>query len=388
MLKKSLNTFLGLLLSATCFSQSNPVSVPKNIKLPADSVRLIKSLNSFLSQMEKPGKDNAFVLKENLIETAALIDEMKGVENAGAAKPNFYKCYLTNVVPVDSNTYLIQLSYLAVDNATPILKASFKLIAEKKSEQYFFNSPLKRNTLTWQVKKTGSFTVYRNTTVKIPKLDKFIKKAIEYDKRVKAPNYPTSIYYCDNFENMLELMGVAYRADYNSINHANLSTFEDQHSLYLIGAPADDITAFDLHDLWHSRLHHVVSTTVIYRPLDEACAYLYGGSWGIMDWHDIFKKFKTLMGNDHDWLKALNAHTKFGDVVHAPLYTDYVIEALIVQKLEKEKGFPAVISLLSCGKAQPDNENLFKALNSIAGINKTNFNVVVDKLVADEWNKY
>jgi len=377
MLKKTTYTLLGILFSVASYGQ---VIVPKYVKLPADSTRLITSLNGFVEQLNKPNKDNTFVLKQNLITAAALMDQMKGMADAGANRKGVYQCQLTNISQLDSSVYIIQLSYL--DNS-PMIRASFKFIAKRQGGQYYFDSPLKLSTQSWLVKKVGNFTVYTNTALYSNQLEGFVKKAMEYDKRLKAPAYPSQIYCCNNFVQAMQLLGVEYKADYNSISYDNVATWEDNQSLYIIGASGTDMTAFDPHDLWHSRLHHVVSTDVINRPVDEACAYLYGGSWGIYTWADIFAKFKTEMGTDHDWLTAFNAHKKFGDA-KTPLYTDYVIIALIVQKLEKEKGFPAVIELLSCGKKQPDNTNFFAALEKIAGISKANFNTEVEKLVPHE----
>lgn len=379
MRKKTTYTLLGILFSATCYSQ---VIVPKSIKLPADSTLLIKSLNSFLEQLAKPDKDNAFVLKDNLLPAAALMDEMKGMTDAGVDKKGVYKCYLTNVVEPDSSWRIVQLSYMGTDGANPALKASFKLIAQKQGEHYYFSSPLKRNTLTWSATKTGSFIVYRNTAGKVPYLDRYIKKAMEFDKKLHAQNYATEIYYCDNFSDALALFGVDYKIDYNSLAHIHISTFEGGNNLHFIGALPNEEYAFDLHDLWHNRLHHAISTDIINRPMDEATAYLYGGSWSL-SWPEIFKRFKALVGDDHDWLTILNSHKVFNGA-KAPLYTDYVIEALIAQKLEKEKGFPAVIELMSCGKKEADNANFFKALEKIAGINKANFNVEIEKLIQSE----
>lgn len=379
MLKKTAYTLLGILFSVACYSQ---VTVPKYVKLPADSTRLIKSLNGFLEQLAKPDKDNTFVLKENLLSTAALMDEMKGMTDAGADKKGVYKCYLTNVVEPDSSWCIIQLAYMGTDGGNAVLNASFKLIAQKQGEGYYFSSPLKRNTLTWRVTKMGSFIVYRNTAGKVPYLDLYIKKAIEFDKKLHAQNYTTEIYYCDNFSDALALFGVDYKQDYNSLAHIHNSTFEGGNNLHFIGALPNEEYAFDQHDLWHNRLHHVISTDIINRPMDEATAYLYGGSWSL-SWPEIFKRFKAFVGTDHDWLTILNSHKVFNGA-KAPLYTDYVIEALIAQKLEKEKGFPAVLELLSCGKKQADNANFFTALEKIAGISKANFNAEVEKLVEAE----
>jgi hypothetical protein len=46
-----------------------------------------------------------------------------------------------------------------------------------------------------------------------------------------------------------------------------------------------------------------------------------------------------------------------------------------------EKGFPAVMKLLGCGKKEPGDENYFKALDKLTGINKTNFNLKMQELI-------
>jgi hypothetical protein len=63
---------------------------------------------------------------------------------------------------------------------------------------------------------------------------------------------------------------------------------------------------------------------------------------------------------------------------------DYVVDALIIQKLEKEKGFSAVWELLNCGKYQEGNENYFKMLEKLTGINKSNYNKKIWELVKNE----
>ena len=368
-----------LLLYNACFGQMHVIPA-KYITLPKDSTTLMSAIDGFLSQYGKPNRENPFVLKENLIETSALLDEIKGMENMGKDKPNVYKCYLNNVIALYSSGYIIQLDYLGGDGAVPILRASFKLMGYKKDGQYYFSSPLKRNTLTWHAQKMGSFILYRNTTDKVELLDRYIKKAMEFDKKLHANNYLTQIYYHDNFSDAMALLGEDYKLDYNSFSNDNNSWFEPGFNLQIIGASKDNQVAFDLHDLWHNRLHHVVSTDIINRSIDEACAYLYGGSWAVYTWADIFETFKTTMSTDHDWLKAFIEHRRFGGA-KTPLYTDYVINALIVQKIEKEKGFAQVIAFVSCGKKQPDNANYFTALEKITGITKATFNVEVEKLV-------
>lgn len=116
------STALGLLFSIVCFGQTQPVIVPKYIRLLADSVQnaqLVNSLNGFLDQASGLNKDNAFVQVGYLPETSALLDEMKGMADAGPGKNDFYKCYLSNVEPIDSADYIVQLSYIATVESAP-----------------------------------------------------------------------------------------------------------------------------------------------------------------------------------------------------------------------------------------------------------------------------
>jgi hypothetical protein len=390
MLKKYILTLLVLLFSIASYSQTNPLVVEKFIRLPADNVQsrlLINSINGLLNELPGPNKENEYVSKAYLPETSALLYEMKGMTEVGnGTKKNFFKCYLTNVTVIDSTDAIIQLSYMGIRDTIPLLRASFKLAAKKIGDKYCFYSLLKSNTTGWQVKNEGDFSVYYSAPVNWSKVNAYIKRAKEFDKELNAPAYVTKLYFCENLPYVMQLLGVEYKEDYNGYGQDDLSAFEDNTSLVLVGGNDSVPAVLDMHDLWHDRLHRVIPVDIINKPVDEGCAYLYGGSWGI-SWPEIFKQFKAFMGKDKDWLKAFNENKNFGPSQQTHLYVSYVINALIVQRIEKDKGFEAVKELLSCGKRVDGNENYFKALDKIAGITKANFNERIGKLVNGEGAK-
>ncbi|QEC76048.1 hypothetical protein [Mucilaginibacter ginsenosidivorax] len=390
MLKKYIFMLLGMLSTIAACAQTNPVIIPPYLHMQGDSVQgklLVAALNDFLNQVSKPNKENTLVLKDALPETSVLLDEIRGMaDGSGTDKKNIYPCYLINAALLDSTSYLIQLAYMGGTNSAPVLRASFTLAAKKVGGRYYFSSALKSNTQAWQVKKDGNFSFYYNTPLNLDKVNVYVKKAKEFDKRLHAPNYATQVYLCNNLPNAMRLLGIDYKLDYNGYGQSNLSAFENGIDLALTGRDVNDPAALDLHDLWHSRLHRAVPIAVINKPLDEASAYLYGGSWGI-SWPDILKRFKTYMGDNKDWLAAFNDNKNFGVNQQYHLYVSYVINALIIQQLEKDKGFAAVIELISCGKREPGNENYFKALEKITGITKANFNDRVAKLLEAEGSK-
>jgi hypothetical protein len=198
MLKNSGFTISGMLLSIFSFGQTNHLIVAKYIHLPADSIQrtqLVTSINEFPIQSKGPNKENSFVLGEDLPETSALLDEIKGMENnIESDKKIFFRCYLTNVVALDSTDYLIQFSYLGTNDTLLILRASFKMVAKKAGGRYLFCSTLKRNTRSWQIKNKGNFIFYFNDSFNAAKVNDYVKKAGEFDKELHAPAYITRIY--------------------------------------------------------------------------------------------------------------------------------------------------------------------------------------------------
>ena len=373
-----------ILLSLSNFSYAQSVIIAGNIKLPKDSVvknQLIASLNNFLKQKDQPNKENKYVLKDDLLETAALLDEMKGMDQNVKLKDNgFYKCYLSNVVKQNDNNYIIQISYIGVTESTPALRASFRLLAKKSDSIFYFSSLLKRNTLSWKTKKMGNVTYHYKDTLNQVDAKKYLETVNFYDRKLNMPIQSISFYYCDSFPEVLQLTGIDYKADYNGSTGDNLSSHTSHGGLIVAGGKVYQYS-FDVHDLWHEQLRYVVSSEIINRPVDEGCAYLYGGSWGV-SWSDVLARFKQYAANNPnaDWLTLYTESTKFGDD-EKPMYIAYVLNALIVQKIENEKGFKQVLELAGCGRREKGDDNYFNALEKVTGIRKANFNASMWELV-------
>src|SRR5258708_26080409 len=147
----------GLLtfLFATLYvnAQTNLLRVNQHIILPKDSIEskpLISSLNEFLISEQKPNGENKLVWEAEKVETFILLDEIRGIEKSGKFKDDyFYKPYLTNVVPLKDNQYIIQVSFIGTNENVALLRTSFEFIAHKKDNSFLFSSPLSRNTKNW-----------------------------------------------------------------------------------------------------------------------------------------------------------------------------------------------------------------------------------------------
>ena len=152
----------------------------------------------------------------------------------------------------------------------------------------------------------------------------------------------------------------------------------------LFGNNNSSFDEFDPHDLWHDRLSLVIPRSKVNRPVDEGCSYLYGGSWGF-SWIEIFKAFKEQIASNKNtnWLEIKETPISFktGDFSNQ---ADYIVNALLVKKIEKEKGFEGVWELLNVGPFEKGNEKYYQTLEKLTGITKANYNEKIWELINNE----
>jgi len=376
---KPLITLLLVLLALPCFSQY--VVVQSIIKMPSDTAiknSLIASLNGFLREKERPNRRNEYVLSEDLPAASALLDEIKGMDKG--SRKDFFRCYLTNVTKVKSDSYQVQFSYLGMADSTPVLRSSFRMLAKRRGDKFYFASPLKDNTFGWKTRAIDNVTFLYKDTLNLAEANTYVNAVNTDDKLLNVPKQPVTFYYCANFSEVQQLLGVDFKLDYNGIQYNALSSYENGGTL-LVNGRSSAKQRFNAHDLWHERLHHVVRVDTINRPVDEGCAYLFGGSWEYT-WPEVLAKFKKYAADhpDADWMKLYTTSATFEDG-NSPLYICYALNALIVQKINSEHGFAPVILLISSGKRRTGDENYFAELKLVTGIDKTDFNAKMWELI-------
>lgn len=369
-------------------SQTNSLLVHSNIQLSKDSnenKKLLESLNAFLLKAQGPNEKNDMVFESEKVETFLLLDELNGIQKSGKFQDSlFYKPYLNNVVRLSDKEYFVQISYLGVKENMGMLRASFDLLAHRSGEVFLFSSPLKMNTKDWKIEKMGGHLFYYEQTLNSTKAKEHSRLVFEFDKKLKSFNKITKLYCCKNLIQLMHILGVTYKADYNGSASSIWSSSSGNDQIVLLGNNNESFDNFDPHDLWHDRLSMVVPRSQVNKPVDEGCAYLYGGSWGL-SWKEIFNEFKNQI--------AINRNADWITIKENPVYfktkefnnsADYIVNALLVQKIEKEKGFDGVWQLLNCSKQEKGNQKYYDTLQRLTGITKENYNASVWKLIDGE----
>ncbi len=274
---------LAWLATVSFASFSQTILVQHGVNLPPDtavSQQLLTALNAFTAQKENANSANVYVLKGELLSTSALLDEMKAIEHSSRpAQKNAYQPYLTNIVAADGIHFILQLAYMGINERQPILQAAFELRALRQGTHFSFYSPMHAYTQSWHTKKLGDITFYYKEILHQADARAYQQAVDNYDKKLHAPHEPVVVYYADDFTEVQHLLGINYKAAYNGQKYNNLTAHEHDTTLVINGWN-DEAHRFDPHDLWHERLRTVMKPELINRPVDEGCAYLYGGSWG------------------------------------------------------------------------------------------------------------
>lgn len=375
-----------LLLSVRLTAANSNIIVPENIRLPQDSntvVKLLSSLESFLSQKEATNSDNSYINQDYILETSVLLDELKGIEKSTKHNdPQYYKCYLGSISNVSEKQFIVQFSYIGIDKSIPSLRATFSLVATDMGDKYLFHSPLKLNTAAWAKREIGLVSVFYKPDFDIGIATDYVNYASKYDNILGVSDKPTILYCANNFSEVMKLLGVDYKADYSGVSYNTTTANERDTTIIVNGVLASNVIQFDPHDLWHSRLRAVLAPKDTYKPVDEGCAFLFGGSWGY-SWDEIRNRFSKFVKTqkDRNWLNLYEKRYDIGDEPYKALNVDYIINTLIVKELYKDGDFSKVMKLLSIGRDQANNDKYFEVLNEVIGINKGNFNKEIDKLI-------
>jgi hypothetical protein len=370
------------------YSQTKYLQINPNIVLPKDSIinkSLTSSLNDFLLAAQNSNEENKFIFEDEKIETFIQLDELIGIEKSGKFKDDFfYKPYLTNVVLLKKNNYLIQVSYIGTNENTAFLRASFEFIAHKTKNRFTFSSPLLRNTKNWKVEKAGNNIFHYQNTINKKTVKEFNKLTATFDAKLKANKIITDYYLCDNLVDLQKLIGIDYKSDYNGEPENVCSSSFNNRKLIVLGNNNSTFNEFDPHDLFHDRLSLVISRSKVNKPVDEGCAYLYGGSWGFT-WKEIFKSFKEQIASNKNtnWIEIKETPLSF-KTGNFPNQADYIVNALLVQKIEKEIGFAGVWELLNVGPFEKGNEKYYQTLEKLTGITKANYNNKIWELISNE----
>ena len=371
-------------------AQTDYLIINDDIRLPEDSivsVNLVNSLNGFLYSVKEDKDVDSWLVPDEKIETQILTSEIQILLENDTIEIN---PYLIDVEELsDKKSYSVRIAYISQNDLQSPLKAIFEFITYEKEKKYLFASPLLRNTKEWKTKTDGYLVFHYQSIIAENISDQYIKITADYDKKLGI-NKMTEYYFCDDCKglaDLLHLAGIQYKVDYNGLSWPMTEFYVENKAIALYGREMSRKEFVDPHDVFHARASFAIPSNVRNHYMICGAAYVYGGSWGI-SWIDIQNMFKERMVYDKktDWLKLYFDRYNFGKSQEEHLLVTQFINALLIEKIEKEHGFSAVMKLLSSGNMYRDKENFFKILEDVTGVNEANFNSKIRKIIDDSLN--
>ena len=383
-----LSIVFALLTVTILHAQDNGLIINPEIKLPKDSTvssQLISDLNGFLRAAYNDREKNNWVQQSEKLKSSILLTQLYQI-NENTKDGTELKSHLNNITPIGADKYLVQISYIETTESDSKLFALFEIFATKKDDSYKFSSTLPWNTRNWETIFDEYLTFYYDNNNQ-ELCDQYIKHIKRFDIMLEnSPKNEILLFSrdCEDLSQLLRLSGVLYHKDYNGLTWSMTDYYTSEGVLKLFTARLSNIKVADPHDIFHGRSTLGIPFNQQNRLMVCGSAYAYAGNWGY-SWSEIQIKFKNNFEYNAktDWLKLYFDKPNFGDENGKDLFITQFINALIVQDLEREKGFVAVKELLASGNMYKNEDYFFKKLEELTAINKSNFNKKVGKLIEE-----
>lgn len=382
--------FSFLLFSIFTFSQSK-VLINNNLDVVEDVLKrkkMIDVVSHFILEKSTKNEDLTIVNPDNKLETWLFLNELRKLQNSKVFSTNYMLMYeVTSAEASNKNNFTIHLNCYYEDKEIKNSVAKIEIILQEINNKYLVSSAIKNNLPRWESKTIENYNFYFEKEINEKKLRDFIAKNNQLSLNLKEQKIPTKIYCVDDIYKAYELFGIAYKRDYSSNNFflGIESATDNNQSTMIVATKKGMLDDFSFGSLWKARITEKYPQKNLYVPVLEGYSYINDGH-PFYKWEQIWIHFKNAysVSQKTDWLSLYGTKQNFS-LSSTPLYTENLINAMIIKTIEKEKGFSGVLELLNCGKFDGENQdNYFKTLENVSGITKANFNEKIDKLITSE----
>ena len=374
-MKKRLLLVGCLFLLAAGLSAQTPIaSVPGlSVNVAADTQRrLINALDTLISHVN----NNKLVLSETdpigSELSASVLGTLKGIENNAAEKDaHFYKPQLVNLYPVDNDQYFLSVAYIAGNS----LRAIFNVVATIHPDKITFSVPVFYQTRNWMTAKVGNITYHYSDYINLARAKKFNEDNTRIAQKLGVKPEHFDFYLVKNHQELWCLLGYEY----------------DSKAAGMVadGYGVDGGVIFSImhnENFSHDTFHYYsakIRTQPRNSAADEGVAYSWGNAYytdesgEILTQKQVANQLKQYLQR-HPNTSLLELFTKNPMILDHQTKVRSLLSSLICDEVERHKGVAGIKSLLDCGRG---DDQYFKVVNDITGINPANFDVEVGRLL-------
>ncbi len=375
------------------FSQNQ---VYEKIKIPGqfdhalrDSVSqsLIQHVDNLFYQIARGSIDSSYVQMQNAALTKAILTELRGIENEGDSLPNHYHKQLLRFYPIANNTYSISIGFLSNESgqAIPVLKTIFNLIATHEKNVVRFSLPLSYLTRNWKSTKIGKTTYVYKDTIQLKRAHIFNKKNHLISRKMNIPTESFKFYMCENYQEISRLLGYEYALE-------TATTYRDGYGVqqgYIFSIMNNEDFSHDVFHYYSGKINDFKNRNWL---AEEGTASSWGNAYytdkngEMIELEHLVFALKTYLKNNKeaDLLHLFTENPKIFDHIAPELSIRSVIAGVLSNEIERSVGIKGIHRILNSRKTESvlDYDNYFRTLNTLIGINKSNFNRRLKDLLA------
>jgi hypothetical protein len=269
---------------------------------------------------------------------------------------------LLNFYPISPDQYSITLS---ISEGPTLLKIVSCIIEKDK-----FTPPLAYLTRHWQTKQIGHITYHYPDNIDVTRARVFEKNNVTIARKLDLTPEKFDFYLTDNYQEIPPLLGYTY--DPQRVGRTRDGSFADGNEIFAIQHNED---------FSHDLIHYYVSkirTSPRNFTAEEGLAYYWGNAYytdsnrKMIDYPTQLTALKTYLQthSDSSLLSLFDHNAKPFPTLAPEVSARSILSARLFQLIEDTKGIPGVKAFIDCGKG---DDNYFKTLDSLTGINRSNF---------------
>ncbi|MDR0547512.1 MAG: hypothetical protein LBG77_08040, partial [Dysgonamonadaceae bacterium] len=330
--------------------------------------QIVSSLDNLLISIENENLDTTLISNENAEFNRNFFAYLKGIEQKDTIK-NYFQGTLINLYPVENKQYLLTISYTKDNEIGRI----FTFLAKEQNEKIVFASPIKYNTKHWKTAKIGTITFFYPDTIDLKRAGSFNQKNILMAQKLRLPVKEWEIYMSRNYQEALQIQGCLYESTRNGLT--NSGDIVDPKTLFAV--MNDEDFSHDVLHIYAVEIRGKVRNSAA----EEGIAYLWGNAYHTGNTGKS-PELPVLVSELQKYIKAnpdvklLDLFDKNPDVLAEygypkPVSVKSIISGIVCAEIEKQKGADGIIELMKCGRG---DENYFKSIENLLGINRENFN--------------
>nr|WP_297915326.1 hypothetical protein [uncultured Allomuricauda sp.] len=287
---------------------------------------------------------------------------------------------IMHLYPIAAEKCMVSIGHIT--KTTSELQYQISLIADISGPKITFSNPLHHYARYWKKQRIGNITYHFRESINVARALAFDEKNSMIAEKFGISPDKFDFYMCDDEQEVLNLLGVGLMAERTGQTRNGFGVYLKTICSIM---NHEDFS----HDVFHYYSGKVNASKNRNWITEEGVAYLWGNAYytdknGEMISHSrLVNELKAYMTQnaDTDLLDLFTNNTKIFKDIAPEISVTSTISGIFAQEVEDQKGMEGVQLLINCG-SKNRMENYFKAIESLLGVTKKNFNKRLAQLIA------